>query len=340
MYISRTGDSFIIFGYNGRDGVVTDKNGLIYMRARYYSPDMKRFINADIVAGTITNAATLNRYAYANANPVMFIDPLGLYYCGRCGDAGCGACLDKDTLIKVQSGEISNPNKQSTDNSGSGYKPSQPKKPSTSWDDENGEVISKDEYYGITDNRTDDSQTTNNNRDYEEQLIAEKNVQEIVDTSFGAIGFAWDILTPFAQKGIEKSILNSPRPINLAYNTWTKHINGEIVTWNTFFQCMGYGITAIATVLDVGMGIEQNIANGEPTGEIVSDATIGVIGGAFSITTGLIGAKVGMAFGTAISPIVGTAVGGTVGFCFGLWMSWEYSRLYDESIAPRLDYLI
>lgn len=27
----RTGDSFIIFGYNGRDGVVTDKNGLIYM---------------------------------------------------------------------------------------------------------------------------------------------------------------------------------------------------------------------------------------------------------------------------------------------------------------------
>ena len=48
------------------------------MRARYYSPDMRRFINADIVAGTITNAVTLNRYAYANANPAMNIDPLGL----------------------------------------------------------------------------------------------------------------------------------------------------------------------------------------------------------------------------------------------------------------------
>ena len=36
--ITRTGTSKVIFGYNGRDGVVTDDNGLIYMRARYYSP--------------------------------------------------------------------------------------------------------------------------------------------------------------------------------------------------------------------------------------------------------------------------------------------------------------
>ena len=76
--ISRTGSSFVIFGYNGRDGVVTDDNGLIYMRARYYSPEMKRFINADVIAGTISNAITLNRFAYANGNPVSFVDPFGL----------------------------------------------------------------------------------------------------------------------------------------------------------------------------------------------------------------------------------------------------------------------
>ena len=76
--ISRTGTSKIIFGYNGRDGVVTDNNGLIYMRARYYSPDMKRFINADIVAGEISNAVTLNRFAYANGNPISLVDPFGL----------------------------------------------------------------------------------------------------------------------------------------------------------------------------------------------------------------------------------------------------------------------
>ena len=76
--ISRTGTSKVIFGYNGRDGVVTDDNGLIYMRARYYSPEMKRFVNADIVAGKLSNAITLNRFAYANGNPVSFVDPFGL----------------------------------------------------------------------------------------------------------------------------------------------------------------------------------------------------------------------------------------------------------------------
>ena len=76
--ISRTGTSKVIFGYNGRDGVVTEDNGLIYMRARYYSPDMRRFINADIIAGSISNAVTLNRFAYANGNPVSNIDPFGL----------------------------------------------------------------------------------------------------------------------------------------------------------------------------------------------------------------------------------------------------------------------
>lgn len=75
---SRTGHTPIIFGYNGRDGVVTDVNGLIYMRARYYSPAMRRFVNADIIAGEISNAITLNRYAYANGNPVSNIDPFGL----------------------------------------------------------------------------------------------------------------------------------------------------------------------------------------------------------------------------------------------------------------------
>ena len=48
------------------------------MRARYYSPLLCRFINADIVAGNISDAVTLNRFAYANGNPVSNIDPFGL----------------------------------------------------------------------------------------------------------------------------------------------------------------------------------------------------------------------------------------------------------------------
>jgi len=76
--ISRTGTSEVIFGYNGRDGVVTDDNGLIYMRARYYSPELRRFINADIIAGEISDSTSLNRYSYVNGNPVSYIDPFGL----------------------------------------------------------------------------------------------------------------------------------------------------------------------------------------------------------------------------------------------------------------------
>ncbi|MBQ7935822.1 MAG: hypothetical protein IJ333_05680, partial [Clostridia bacterium] len=75
---SRTGTTTTPFLYNGRDGVMTESNGLYYMRARYYSPDLRRFINADIIPGELSNAVTLNRYAYANANPAMLIDPLGL----------------------------------------------------------------------------------------------------------------------------------------------------------------------------------------------------------------------------------------------------------------------
>lgn len=76
--IEHIGNTFVIFGYNGRDGVITDKNGLYYMRARYYSPDLRRFMNADIVRGEIADSTSLNRYSYVNGNPVSFVDPTGL----------------------------------------------------------------------------------------------------------------------------------------------------------------------------------------------------------------------------------------------------------------------
>ena len=92
-FISKTGTSEVIFGYNGRDGVVTDDNGLIYMRTRYYSPEMRRFINADIIHGEISDSTSLNRYAYVNGNPVSFVDPIGLSFLLTLGLIALGAVV-------------------------------------------------------------------------------------------------------------------------------------------------------------------------------------------------------------------------------------------------------
>jgi RHS repeat-associated protein len=62
------------FLFNGRFGVQTDANGLVYMRARYYSSHLRRFLNSDPTG----MAGGLNWYAYAGGNPVSMADPFGL----------------------------------------------------------------------------------------------------------------------------------------------------------------------------------------------------------------------------------------------------------------------
>jgi RHS repeat-associated protein len=70
--------SYTDYLYNGISGVITEGNGLYYMRQRYYNPEIKRFINQDILTGSIVSPKSLNRYAYVQGNPVSFVDPFGL----------------------------------------------------------------------------------------------------------------------------------------------------------------------------------------------------------------------------------------------------------------------
>lgn len=74
LMLARTGTNDTPFLYNGRFGVMTDANGLLYMRARYYNPYLCRFVNSD-PSGF---AAGLNWYCYAGGNPISLIDPFGL----------------------------------------------------------------------------------------------------------------------------------------------------------------------------------------------------------------------------------------------------------------------
>jgi hypothetical protein len=53
-------------------------NGLFYMRARYYDPEVGRFITKD----PIGFAGGLNLYGYVANNPVNSIDPSGLFIGG------------------------------------------------------------------------------------------------------------------------------------------------------------------------------------------------------------------------------------------------------------------
>ena len=70
----RSGTNDTPFLYNGRYGVQTDGNGLLFMRARYYNPYICRFLNAD-PSGF---AGGLNFYTYADGNPISLLDPFGL----------------------------------------------------------------------------------------------------------------------------------------------------------------------------------------------------------------------------------------------------------------------
>ena len=85
----REGSTDTPFQYNGRYGIQTDDNGLLHMRARYYHPGIRRFINAD----PIGFAGGMNWYQYANGNPISYVDPDGEHPVVAVALAGTAAYL-------------------------------------------------------------------------------------------------------------------------------------------------------------------------------------------------------------------------------------------------------
>jgi len=50
---------------------------LDYMHARYYSPNLGRFMSVDPIGGTVGSSQSWNRYSYVRNNPLTLIDPDG-----------------------------------------------------------------------------------------------------------------------------------------------------------------------------------------------------------------------------------------------------------------------
>jgi RHS repeat-associated protein len=92
------------FTYVGRFGVMAESHGLYYMRARYYDPEVGRFINKD----PIGYEGGINLYGYVGGNPTHWVDPLGLFdafilaegdLVGIFGiEGGVGIVIDTDAL--------------------------------------------------------------------------------------------------------------------------------------------------------------------------------------------------------------------------------------------------
>jgi RHS repeat-associated protein len=71
------------FQYTGREN---DGTGLYYYRARYYSPELQRFISED----PIRFKGGINFFVYAKDNPISYIDPTGTSSCIDKCDFVCG----------------------------------------------------------------------------------------------------------------------------------------------------------------------------------------------------------------------------------------------------------
>ena len=72
--MARTGTTDTPYTFCGRHGVYWEGGALYHMKARYYRADLARFISMD----PLGIAGGVNLYAYANGDPIRFLDALGL----------------------------------------------------------------------------------------------------------------------------------------------------------------------------------------------------------------------------------------------------------------------
>ena len=63
-------------GYTGH--LKDEGSNLVYMKARFYDPQIGRFYSNDPIGFSASNPSMFNRYSYANNNPYRYTDPFGM----------------------------------------------------------------------------------------------------------------------------------------------------------------------------------------------------------------------------------------------------------------------
>ena len=76
-----TGGSDFPFQFSGGVGVVTDEpEGLVHMRARSYSPEIRQFTSGDLIPGNLARPMSLGRYNFVEGMAMGGMDPSGLFF--------------------------------------------------------------------------------------------------------------------------------------------------------------------------------------------------------------------------------------------------------------------
>ncbi len=73
--LSSQGSTINPYRYTGQQ--LDSLTGLYDLRARYYDPTSGRFLSRDTAGIDVSNPVKLNRYSYAQDDPVDFVDPSG-----------------------------------------------------------------------------------------------------------------------------------------------------------------------------------------------------------------------------------------------------------------------
>lgn len=67
------------YGFTNREH--DEESGMMYYRARYYMPEIGRFVSEDEHPGSLTTPKThLSKYIYVANNPIKFVDPSGKFF--------------------------------------------------------------------------------------------------------------------------------------------------------------------------------------------------------------------------------------------------------------------
>jgi RHS repeat-associated protein len=76
--LTSVGQGQSMYGFTGEWG---DASGMTYLRARYMQPGTGSFISRDTWRGHYDQANSMNRWTYAQNNPIIYVDPSGYFTC-------------------------------------------------------------------------------------------------------------------------------------------------------------------------------------------------------------------------------------------------------------------